>query len=87
MINEWTSNPMFGVVLCIFAMELGQWLNRKTKSPFCNPLLVAVALVIAALQVFHIPLENFNQGGDVIPSFWPRPPRCWACRCTASGTY
>lgn len=69
MVNEWTSNPMFGVVLCIFAMELGQWLNRKTKSPFCNPLLVAVALVIAALQVFHIPLENFNQGGDVISLF------------------
>ena len=64
-----TSSPLFGIVLCIFTFELGVWLNKKLKTPLCNPLLIAIALVIAVLQVFKIPLENFMEGGDVISLF------------------
>lgn len=64
-----TSSPLFGIVLCIFTFELGVWLNKKLKTPICNPLLVAIALIIAILQVFKIPLENFMAGGDIISLF------------------
>lgn len=64
-----TSSPLFGIVLCIFTFELGVWLNKKLKNPICNPLLVAIALIIAILQVFKIPLENFMAGGDIISLF------------------
>ncbi len=64
-----TASPLFGIVLCIFTFELGVWLNKKLKTPLCNPLLIAIALVIAVLQVFKIPLENFMEGGDVISLF------------------
>ena len=64
-----TSSPLFGIVLCIFTFELGVWLSRKLKTPLCNPLLIAIALIIVILQVFQIPLENFMEGGDMISLF------------------
>ena len=67
--NELISSPFFGVVLCIGTYAVGLWINRKTKSPVANPLLIAIALVIAILLIFHIPLEEFNKGGDFIAFF------------------
>ena len=67
--KEVLSSPLFGIVLSIFAYEVGLYLNKKTGTPLCNPLLVAVALIIAVLQTFHIPLEYYQQGGDVIAIF------------------
>ncbi len=64
--NEWISSPLFGVVLSILAFEAGVWLNRRLKTPLANPLLIAVALVILVLQLFRIPLESFQQGGEMI---------------------
>lgn len=63
------SSPLFGIVLCIFTFEIGVWLNRKTHSPLANPLLIAVALCIAFLQIFSIPLAAFNEGGRMISMF------------------
>ena len=63
------SSPLFGIVLCIFTFEIGVWLNRKTHSPLANPLLIAVALCIAFLQIFSIPLADFNEGGRMISMF------------------
>lgn len=34
-----------------------------------NPLLIAIAFIIIILNVFKIPLEDFNQGGDIISMF------------------
>lgn len=67
--NKLTASPLFGVFLCIVTFAVGQWINKKTKIPLLNPLLIAVALSIAVLQAFHIPLENFNQGGDLVSLF------------------
>lgn len=60
------SNPLFGIVLSIFAYAIGVFLNKKTKSPLVNPLLVAMALIIIILQVFNIPYEDYNAGGKII---------------------
>lgn len=64
--NEWISSPLFGIVLSILAFEIGLWLNRRLGSPVANPLLIAVILVILVLQLFRIPLESFQKGGEVI---------------------
>ena len=67
--SEFFTSPFFGVVLCICAYAAGLWINRKTGSPIANPLLIAIAIVIVVLLTFHIPLESFNQGGDLIAFF------------------
>ena len=51
------ANPLFGIALTILAFQFGVFLNRKTKSPIVNPLLIAIIFVIAILQIFHIPLQ------------------------------
>lgn len=60
------ANPLFGIALSIFTYVIGIYLNKKTKSPLVNPLLVAMALIIIILQVFHIPYEDYNEGGKII---------------------
>lgn len=67
--SEIYASPLFGIVLCIFSFEIGLWINRKTHSPLANPLLIAVVICIAVLQSFSIPLESFQQGGDIITMF------------------
>ena len=54
--QELFASPMFGIVLCIFSFEIGLWLNRKTRSPLMNPLLIAIVLCIAVLKLGSIPL-------------------------------
>lgn len=63
------SSPLFGIVLCIFTYTAGVWLNRKTRSPLANPLLIAIILVILILKLFQIPLEDFQKGGSFINLF------------------
>ena len=64
-----TNSPMFGVSLCIVTFAAGVALNKKLRSPIVNPLLIAIGLTIAVLEVFHIPLENFDEGGDIVSMF------------------
>lgn len=62
-------SPLFGIVLSVLAFEIGLFINKKTGSPLCNPLLIAVALIIVVLKLFRIPLECYQQGGNVIAIF------------------
>lgn len=63
------SSPLFGIVLSIGAFAAGTEINKKVKSPAANPLLIAIALVIIILKAFHIPLDAYSRGGDVISLF------------------
>ncbi len=63
------SSPLFGVFLCVVTFAAGVWINRKVKSPVANPLLIAIALTVILLKVFHIPLESFQKGGDIVSLF------------------
>ncbi|MDO4442291.1 MAG: LrgB family protein [Slackia sp.] len=44
------------------------WLNRKTKSPLLNPLLVSVAVIMALITLCGIPLESYESGTRIIAS-------------------
>lgn len=67
--NNIYSNPLFGIALTIFAFQIGIFLNKKTKNALVNPLLVAIAFIIIVLNVFKIPLDSYNQGGNIITMF------------------
>lgn len=64
-----TRSPLFGIVVSILAYAVGVWLNRKAKSPLVNPLLIAIILVVLVLSAFHIPLKNYQAGGNFIALF------------------
>lgn len=66
MITAIISSPLFGIVLCCLAWCVGQWVQKKTGLVLLNPMLIAVALVILVLVVFHIPYSTFSQGGSLI---------------------
>lgn len=59
-------SSLFSIMICIFAFEIGIFINKKTKIALFNPLLIAIALVIGYLLVFKISYNEFNQGGQFI---------------------
>lgn len=67
--SEFYANPLFGITLTILAFCFGVFLNRKTKSPIVNPLLIAIIFVITILKIFDIPLQAYNDGGNIINMF------------------
>lgn len=62
-------SPYFGVIISIFAFEIGTIIAKKTGTPLANPLLIAVIIIIAVLKIGHIPTEAYNAGGDLIALF------------------
>ncbi len=70
--------PYFGIVLTILAYWTGVKLQKKTGLVLCNYMLVAVALLVAVLTVFHIPYEAYYQGGSIIDMFLGPATACMA---------
>ena len=66
MLDPVLNSPFFGLTLTAAAWCFGCWVQNKTRFLLCNPLLIAVALVIAVLSVFRIPYETYSIGGDFI---------------------
>lgn len=63
---ELTTQPIFGVLLCLIAYAIGVMIKNKIKTPVMNPMLIASLLIIGILYLFKIPLENFMVGGKFI---------------------
>lgn len=53
------SSVTFGVVLSLAAYEAGLFIKRKTGKSFCNPLLIAIILVILCLLLFQIDYDTY----------------------------
>lgn len=69
MLDQVISSPFFGISLSIAAYAFGTFLNKKTKSALCNPLLISYLVIIPTLLIFNIPLSSYNKGGDIINMF------------------
>ncbi len=65
-INKILFSPFFGIVLSLIAYEIGKYFFSKTKSIFCNPLLIGIILTIVFLMVLDIPFEAYDKGGSII---------------------
>ena len=66
MADSLLSSPFLGLFLSAAAWCLGCQVQKKTGFLLCNPLLIAVALIIAVLAVFRIPYASYAAGGDFI---------------------
>ena len=76
--RELTASPFFGIALSVAAFAAGVFLQKKTKLLLCNPLLIAIVLIVGVLLAFHIPYENYNQGGEIINMFLAPATACLA---------
>ena len=76
--NELTSSPFFGIALTVVAYWIGVKVQKKTGLVICNSMIVTVALLIAVLLVFHIPYEDYYQGGSLINMFLGPATACMA---------
>ena len=64
--NELLSISILPVVLTLLAYRAGVFLQQKTKSPICNPILVAVILVLAFLGVSGMELQTYQAGASFL---------------------
>ena len=76
--SELFSSPYFGVALSVAAFGIGVKLQQKLKTPVCNPLIVAIVLIVGVLLIFKIPYEAYNAGGEIINMFLAPATSCLA---------
>ncbi len=55
-------SAFFGVLVSLLAYAAGEALRKKLRTPLCNPLLLAVAAVMAVLALGHIPYKTYYAG-------------------------
>ena len=55
-----------GTVISFIVFKLAVELYKKVRSPLLNPLLVTVAVIIALLCVFHIPLDSYESSVQLV---------------------
>ena len=53
---------LFPLVLTLGAYQVGLWCQKKTRSPLCNPLLIAAALCIGVLLLTGMSAQSYAAG-------------------------
>lgn len=61
--------PIFGIVLTVLFFNIAVYIQKKTKNPAFNPLLISILGIIVCLNIFKIPYENYKIGGNAINYF------------------
>ena len=57
---------LFPLLLTVGAYQFGLWLRKKWDHPVCNPILIAVILVILLLLLTGYPVETYQAGTSAI---------------------
>ena len=70
--TELLNLELTSVVLTLLAYQAGAWLQKKTKSPVCNPILIGVLLVLAFMAITG--LENSTYQGASVRLSWLMTP-------------
>lgn len=68
-ISTLIKSPAFGILISLAAFEIGCLLYKKTKLSIFNPLFISIVIVILFLTTFHISLDDYNKGGQLISFF------------------
>lgn len=63
------NTPIFGIVLTVLFFNIAVYIQKKTKNPAFNPLLISILGIIVCLNIFKIPYENYKIGGEAINYF------------------
>lgn len=61
-----TNSVFFGAFVSLAAYEIGVWVKKKSGWAICNPLLIAIILVIGVLLALQIPYDVFEEGAQYI---------------------
>ena len=61
-----TSSVFMAVTISLLGYEMGSFLKRKTGLAILNPLLVAIAVVIVVLLLFHVDYEVYEEGSEIL---------------------
>lgn len=64
--RELLSISILPVVLTLFAYRFGTFCQSKLKTPLCNPIIVAVLVVLGVLSVSGLELEVYRQGANML---------------------
>lgn len=64
MIEFLSNSAVWGVALTLAAYALGVFLNKLTKSPLCNPLLLASMVLILFLSLCQIPYGDYKASAE-----------------------
>ena len=64
--TELFATPLFGITLTLLVYRLAELLYRRTRFILFNPVAVAIVSIILLLQVFDIPYQEYQQGGEMI---------------------
>ena len=67
--SEIFASPYFGVALSVITFWIGVRLQRRLRTPICNPLIIAIVLTSGVLLLFKIPYDSYNAGGEIINIF------------------
>ena len=60
------SSAFFGVLISVLSYGIGMLLKKKWKLAIFNPLLISIALTIAALSCLHINYDTYNEGAKYL---------------------
>lgn len=63
------NTEIFGVIITILFFNIGIYIQKKSKNPIFNPLLIAILGIILFLSITNIPYESYKLGGDIINLF------------------
>ena len=63
---NFASNPLFGIVLSIWAYLIGMLIFRRYPHPITTPLLVATVIVILFLMITGISYKDYYVGGSLL---------------------
>lgn len=59
-------HPLFSITLTIFIYKLMEYLQKKLKTSFLNPLLFTSIILIFLLSFLKIDFEVYNQGASIL---------------------
>ncbi len=63
------NTEIFGIVLTIIFFNIGVYIQKKTKNPIFNPLLIAIVGIILFLIITKTPYKSYKLGADSINFF------------------
>ena len=66
---QYLDTPVFGVGISILAYSVGIIIAKRTRLAIMNPLLIAMAIIIALLRLMGVDYQTFNKGGAIITFF------------------
>ncbi len=62
-----SGSPLFGLTITLIAYLAGEWLfKRSGQKALCNPVLIAIALIVALLWTTGLPYAHYFDGAQLI---------------------